>query len=150
MKTIQQFDEHNSVWLSAVLKDNTEVAKLSNLMSRPGFQLYEVWLVDENGELLSLELLQKICFNSIEELSNYYSPEKSADPLHAAGRELDLVHEFSINLHVSDACFHHSVVNTAHGPVASIVFGSFKAMKLMYERGLRERLSPVAEDESSI
>ncbi len=150
MKVIQQFDEHHGVWLSAVLKDNTEVARLSNRNSRLGFQLYEVWLLDENEKILSPELLHKMCFNSVKDLSRHYCPETSSEPLHAASRELDLIRELAINLHVSDARFHHSVVSTPDGPVCSIVFGSYQAMKLVYEEGLRTSREPVAEDESSI
>ncbi len=149
MKVIQQFDDHHGSWLTAVQKENTEVARLSNRLSLPGYQLYEVWLMDENMQMLSPALLKKICFNSVEELSLFYRPDKSPEPFHAASRELDLVREIGIGLRLPDTCFHHSVVSTPHGPVASIVFGSCKAMTRMYEEGLRERMVPVAEDESS-
>ncbi len=150
MKVIQQFDEHSGEWISAVQKNDTAVALLSNHLSRPGFQLYEVWILDENGQMISPALLEKMCFSSIEALSAFYCPETSQEPLRAASRELDLVHEVAIGLRPVDACFHHSVQQTANGPVCSIVFGSPAAMHLMYERGLRSPLSPVTDDESSV
>lgn len=149
MKVIQRFDDHYGFWLTAVQQENTEVARLSNQLSLPGCQLYEVWLMDENMQMLSPAFLQKTCFNSVEDLSRYYCPDKSPSPFHAASRELDLVREIGIGLKSPDACFHHSVVRTPHGKVASIVFGSCKAMTRMYEAGLREPMVPVAEDESS-
>jgi len=137
---IQQFDEHNGIWLSAVVQEDTVIARFSNQLSLPGYQLYEAWLMDENTQMLSAALLQKMCFSSVSELSCLYCPRKSPEPYHAVSREFDLVREIGIGLGWSDASFHHSEIVTPLGPVASIVFGSFRAMEQMYQAGLRKKL----------
>ena len=140
MKVIEHFDQHNSVWLRAVLKTDTAVAQLSNTLMFPHAQLYEVWLVPEDAEYITPAFLDAASFNSPKELLKRYQFEQTDFKLHAAGIEGRLVSDFGVGLHPTAACFHCSLLETQNGPVISVVFGSHRGMEAMYNRNLRTRV----------
>jgi hypothetical protein len=134
---IERFDLQNTIWIRAVLQSRTEVARLSNTMSLPRHQLYEVWLLPEAEPAFSPLSLEKACFNRIEEMVFFYDPEVSRAPSHACGKQLNLLSAFANNLAYEDSRWNYSVCGTEFGQVISVVFGSWAAMKIMYDRGLR-------------
>lgn len=149
MKTLEHFDQHNGQHIRAVQKLDTNVALLSQRLVTRQCQLYEVWLMPEHEEAFSSAFLDRACFNSVEQLLRMYDLEVSPAPLHASGKRHILVAEFAINLYVPDTEFHFSVQRTPSGPVISVVFGSHRAMKQMYDDGLRTRSVPQVDAEPS-
>lgn len=136
-KVISHFDQLGLVWVEAVLQDKTEIARLSNSLSLPHHQLYEVWLMSEGEGCFSRRAIQKACFNSIEELLIHFDPERSTVPSYAQGKRMSLLANFASNLHFQDADFDYSILGLTPGQVISVVFGSKPAMRMVYERGLR-------------
>jgi hypothetical protein len=139
MKIIPRFDQINGAWLKAVQQSNTPVAELSGRLVTGQCQLYEAWLTPENEPVLSPAFLTQACCDTPEDLLEYYEVDHSPYPLHVVGREHDLATEIGINLSPRETSFHFSVLRTQQGPVISVVFGSCRAMRMVYERGLRER-----------
>lgn len=149
MKVIERFDQHNSAWLRAILKEDTPVAIFSNQLTLPGHQLYEVWLLPEGAQFITPDFLEAACFNSVAELLKRYQFDETDFKVHAAGIEGRLVSDFGIGLKPNVTHFHYSVLETKDGPVISVVFGSYKAMEKMYDRDLRLRLRQEVSDECS-
>ena len=149
MKVTERFDQHNDVWLRAVLKEDTDVADLSNRMALSGHQLYEVYLIPESVESITPEFLKAASFNSVAELLQHYQSKLGDPTVHGYAVELRLVDGFGIGINSNTAHFHCSVIEAKVGPVISVVFGSYRAMEKMYEAGLRSRLGNVVADECS-
>lgn len=149
MKMLEHFDQHNGVWIRAVQKEDTDVARLSQQLVTGQCQLYDVWLMPEHDPAFTTAFLEKSCFNSVEHLLRLYQVERSPAPMHATGKEHVLVTEFAVNLHPRDAVFDFSVVRTPYGPVISAVFGSRKAMGHVYEKGYRAPLNQQIDAEPS-
>jgi hypothetical protein len=149
MQVIPHFDRHNNVWLRAVQQTDTAIADLSGRLVTGQCQLYEVWLLPENEPALSTGFLEKACFNKAEDLLHFYEVGKTRLPAHAYGKQCELLAVFATNLHMGDARFHFSVERTLLGPVISIVFGSRRAMRAVYEKGLRSLGNEVDAESST-
>lgn len=149
MKTLDHFDQHNGVWMRAVQKTDTPVALLSGQLVTGQCQLYEIWLMPEHDSTFSSAFLEKSCFNSVEHLLRLYQVEQSPLPMHAAGKRHVLVREFAVNLDPTDALFDFSILRQPAGPIISVVFGSRRAMRVMYEKGLRAPMTEPVDAEPS-
>jgi hypothetical protein len=150
MKTIEEFDQHRCVWLRAVPQESTDVTRLSQHLAIGQCQLYEVWLLPQREPALSSDFLKEARFDTIEGLRDFYQVESSPLPLHASSMQHELWSKFVNHLHFSDTEFHFSILRTVYGPVISVVFGSRRAMRIVYDHGLRERAIKEADEESSI
>lgn len=148
-KVINEFEHHNKESLRAILQEDSPIVDLSNLLSRPGFQLYEVHLVPQDEDAITQRFLEGACFNSAEQLLASYQFEVTDKKMHLIGIQARLVSDFGIGLSPHDAQFHFSLQRTKSGPVISVVFGSYRAMAVVYDRQLRSRISSTPQDEYS-
>lgn len=150
MREISQFDKIGRLQLRAIGQNDTEVACLSNQLSLPHMQLYEVHVLPAQDRYFTPDHVEQMHFRELGKVVDFYDPELSAAPLHAMARQIDLVETFAINLAPEDARFDYSLLYFANRPVLSIVFGSKKAMALMYDKGLRQqKFVPAQTDDCS-
>ena len=149
MKVLNEFDQHNHEFLRAILQLNTPVAELSNRLSRPGHQLYEVYLLPQYENSITQRFLEGASFNTPGQLLAVYQFEETEMKMHVVGVQARLVSEFGIGLSLPDARFHVSLQKTNDGLVISVVFGSRLAMNIMYQQGFRSRQSQEVSDECS-
>jgi len=142
VKTLSRFDQHNSVYLRAVLQEGTLIGDLNSRLLH--VSLCEVFLLPENEESITKKFLRAAGFDSVEEIMSFYDPASSLYPRHAVCRQYDLLNEFTLNWRLEDTAWHYSVVKLAAGPddqssVISVIFGKKSALRQAREMG---RLQP--------
>lgn len=143
MKTLNNITSQNGIWFRAVEREDGLVAEFGKqLLSRNGyFLLKEILLVPQDEKTISTRFLEQVGHRSVEELVTIFDGSRPIHKDHSILVKQKILNHFFVGLHFLEANWNYSVTYPVpkDGPVISTVVGSYYAMRMLYDKGWRDR-----------